>query len=73
VGLADRIAAELTPVKPKFDTWVDNLPEVDRNALLAAAADPTITNASLLRVVRAEGAAVGHEKFTEWRHRNGNR
>lgn len=73
MGLADRIAAELKPAPPKFDNWIKALNETDRAALLNACANPAMTNASLIRVIRAEGGSISREGFKEWRETNGTR
>jgi len=56
-------------VKPKFEQVIDGLPEEERVALLAAAADPAWSTAALIRVLSDEGIQVSKETLGPWRNR----
>lgn len=70
MSLAERLK-EARRVQKGFDLWVSELPEDDRKALLAAAADPAIQHRVLFEIVKTEGACIGRERFTDWRKANG--
>jgi len=67
MSLASKLEAAKPVHKPKFEQYVDGLPEADRRALVEAAKDPSWTTAALLRVLQAEGAQVGKESLSAWR------
>lgn len=69
--LTDAINA-LNQQKPSpFQEWVDKLDPEDRQALLTAAADPTIRHKHLRQIVADAGGHIGRDLFTEWRKANG--
>ena len=69
MSLASKLEA-LKPVhKPKFDQTVEDMPEGDRLAFLAAARDPAWSTAALLRVLVDEGVPVGKETLSAYRKR----
>jgi hypothetical protein len=65
------LAAAKKPLKSKFELWVDGLPEVDREALEAAAGDLELSNQAILAAVRAEGCTVSKETVAAWRKSHG--
>lgn len=71
MSLAARLEAARQPVKPKFEQWIERLPADDRAALIAAAADPELTNAAIVDAVRAEGGVVGKDAVAAWRKSHG--
>ena len=66
MSLAAKLEAARPVVKPKFEQYVDSLPEADRAALIAAAKDPAWSVHALLRVLRDEGVAVGRDSLSTW-------
>lgn len=64
-------AHKVTPKGPKCSMCrlVGDLPKADRDALLAALADPTFTHAAIARALNAEGFKVS--SITVGRHRKG--
>ena len=71
MSLADRLKEVRERAKPPFDLWVDGLDKEDREAFLAAVADPAVPTAQLVRIVREEGGAVGKDGLLTYRRANG--
>lgn len=71
MGLADRLTAAKKPLKPKFEQWIDGLPEGDRKALEAAAVDPELSNNAIVEAVRAEGYSANKDTIAGWRKAHG--
>ena len=70
MSLASKLAAAKPVRKPKFDQVVDDMPEGDRDALIAAAHDrATWSTAAILRVLHDEGVQVGKETLQAWRNK----
>ena len=68
MSLKERLAVR--PVmKPRFEQLVDELPEGERVALVAAAKDPAWSTAELIRALNAEGIKVSKETLGPWRKR----
>lgn len=67
MSLADKLDALKPVYKPRFEQYVDSLPEKDKTALLAAANDPAWSTAALLRVLQDDGVSVGKEALGSWR------
>lgn len=71
MSLVDRLNAERAPTKSKFEQWMDTLDEADRSALIAAATDPSLSIAGIVRAVRESGYRVDKDTISEWRKRLG--
>lgn len=71
MSLAERLEAAKKPLKSKFEAWIDGLPEVDREALEAAAVDPQLSNQAILAEVRAEGYSANKDTISAWRKSHG--
>jgi len=68
MSLVARLEAAKPNPKPKFELWVENLPAIERESLIAAAKDPAWRNVALLAVLKDEGAPVSKELFAKWRN-----
>ena len=68
-SLAERLNEARKPVKPKFETWIDTLDETDREALLAAAVDKSLTNVAIMEAVKAgpSGYSATKDTISKWR------
>lgn len=71
MSLAERLTEARKPTKPRFEQWVDELPEQDRDALIQAATDPDLSNRAILDAVRAEGFPVSKDTISVWRKKHG--
>lgn len=70
-ALSDALKAEKKPSQPKFETWIDSLEKVDRDALVAAATDSSLTNAAIVRACRSVGYAANKDTVAQWRRGHG--
>lgn len=71
MALADRLKEAKARSKPPFDLWVDQFDDDDRVEWFAAVADPSIATAELVRIVRAEGGAIGKDALLTYRRNHG--
>jgi hypothetical protein len=71
MSLSERLQAVKAPAKPKFDQWIDALPDTDRAALITALEDGTISNQAIADAVRPEGYPAGKDTIADWRKRHG--
>lgn len=71
MSLAERLAGAKKPVKSLFESWVDALDPVDRDALLAAAVDPELSTQAIVRAVAEEGRSVNKDTIAAWRRKLG--
>lgn len=71
--LAQQLDAARKPAKSPFETWIDGLDKADREALMDAAPDASISNAKILEIVNhAEPPArAGKDTIAAWRKANG--
>jgi hypothetical protein len=69
MSLASKLEAAKPVHKPKFDRVIEDMPEADRDALVAAAHDPAWSTAALLRVLKDEHVQVSKETLQAWRKR----
>lgn len=67
MSLSERLEKARKSVKPKFEQWIDTLDEADREALEAAAVDPTVSIRAIVDAVRAEGYPVHKDTISAWR------
>ena len=71
MSLAARLNEAKARSKPPFDLWVDQIDEDDKELWFAAVADVSVTTAELVRVVRAEGGAIGKDALLNYRRDHG--
>lgn len=71
MSLVERLNAARTPRKPRFEQWIDSLPDDEREALIAAATDPDLSNNAIAEAVRAEGCPVNKDTISVWRKSHG--
>ena len=55
------------PLKPKLEQWMDTLDKDDREALEAAAVDPSTSTRAITDAIRAEGYVVSKDTVGAWR------
>lgn len=67
MSISERLEQARKPLKPKFEQWIDTLDPVDREALEAAAVDPSLSIRAIVEAVRAEGYAVHKDTVSAWR------
>lgn len=71
MSLAERLNEAKKPLRPRFEVWIDGLPKVDREALMASATDPNISTQAIIEAVRAEGCLTSKQTVTAWRKSHG--
>lgn len=71
LSVAEQLAAARRRPVSNFEAWVDSLDKEDKAALLAAAADPTISVRVIYEIAKTHGVTVGREKISLWRKVNG--
>lgn len=71
MSLRDLFEAELQPVKPTLDVWVESLSEKDRADVLTFAADGGLSHQAFMRVLRAQGVRAAKETVSGWRKGHG--
>ena len=72
MSLAARLQEAKEKTKPKFEQWIAELDDEDRDALFAAAVDPAMSSSAITIAVRAAGGRVGKETVDAWRRTVGN-
>ena len=68
MSLKDKLA-ERPATKPRFDSLIEELPEDERAALVAACLDSAWSNAAIIRVLADEGIPVSKDTFGPFRKR----
>ena len=71
MSLTERLATSRPQYKPSLQAWIDQLPDEDAAALVAAGLDPAWTHPALAEVIAAEGFTIGTSAIGEWRKRLG--
>ncbi len=67
LNLAEQFEAERRPAQQTFEQWLSALDDDDRAALEVARFDPELSNAALVRVLRAVGAPASKDRIAIWR------
>ena len=70
MSLADALKEAQIQADP-FETWIDDLDEDDRVALIEAAANPKLSTKRLAIIIREHKGKVGDTRLNEWRAANG--
>ncbi len=71
VSMRDLFEAELQPVKPSLDVWVDSLSEADRAEVLVYASNGDLSHQGFLRVLKAQGVRSSKDTVSSWRRAHG--
>jgi hypothetical protein len=69
-SLADALKEAQIQADP-FETWIDDLDEDDRVALIEAAGNPKLSTKRMAVIIREYGGKVGDARLNEWRTANG--
>lgn len=69
--ILEALNAEKKPLASSFEQWILTLDPEDQAALEAAALDPQLTNAAIMRVAAGAGYKANKETVSNWRAKRG--